>query len=1745
MSKRTGHTDTIAPRTAEATVWPASSAQNRLWLLESLTADRSLYSVPALLRLAGPLQAEPLREAFSACLARHEALRTGLIRHNGELFGVTLPEEEVRPRWEQVDLSGVDSDRIEADLTAQVEHLFTQPFDLTRPPLLTVMLYRLGPDTHVLAVAAHHSVCDGASLALVLEEAFADYDRIIQGQPPRRDTPEVGFPDWVEWRHARAAEEREADVAYWRRALTGVTRLALPADHPQPRMADHVGDVVRAELPATDLARVREWAAAEEISTAAVLLAAFTALLHRYTDQNDICVGVAATDRSHPAADHLVGMLVDTLPVRTDMHDAPTFRELCARVQHALRDAVSHAALPFEEILDAAVAAGAAGASRAPDSMPLVQVFFSHQRSSGWPTADELTVTVLPIPFPTSRFDLSLYVDEYPDRAELAFEYPTRLFDRDTIERCARHFQTLLTATLADPDRPIGLLSPLTAADHTELDRLGTGPTIDPGPDFLARLVAQHSETSPTAPAVTCEDRSLTYEALERATAALADRLRPVGAAPEVLVLVAVPRSVELVVALLAVLRTGAGFVPLDPAHPPARLRQISADSGARLLVTTRDSPIDLGEADHVTVYVDQDSELAAEPSPGEASAQIHHPDPDSLAYVLYTSGSLGEPKGVMVEHRALHNLLVAMDGVTSIGSEHTWLAVTSVSFDISLVELLWPLTRGAHVVISTGRATGDGTARAVTPGRQPTVPDLSLFYFGHSDPDEPQEPGYAALLAGAELADRLGLHAVWTPERHFDLFGAQYPAPAVLGAAIAARTTRLRIRAGSVVLPLHDPLRLLEEWAVVDVLSGGRVDVSLASGWHADDFVFAPEAYAGRREDFATRVRELAAGWRGAPMRRVNGAGETIEVRPLPRPLQPEPPLWITSAGSPQTFRLAGELGANLLTHLLGQDIPELGGKIAEYRQALAEHGHDPAGRRVAVMLHTHLGTDPAAVRETVREPFLRYLTGSTGLARSYLRTIGQEVDDDSLQAAVRRGIERYLDRAGLFGTPESISDMVHQLAELGVDEIACLVDFGLPTSAVLDCIRLLADLPARAAAHRRAPAASGSSLAGVARELRRHRPTHLQCTPTLARALLADPATRAGLGRLRVLLVGGEALPGQLAAALRQVVPEVHNMYGPTETTVWSTSQPAPNLGDAVADIGRPLANTTVHVLDRHGARVPVGVPGELSIGGAGVGRGYLNQPELTERSFRADPFRDDPAAQLYRTGDQARWTNEHRLQFLGRSDQQIKIRGVRVEPAEVQRAIETHPAVRQAVVTSLPDRDRDPRLVAYLIPAEPVGGPDAAGTDRPNAADGARPGLRVSSQADHAFAGLHVTTLPDGLRVAGHGGLQTTSIHEEIFVEHTYLRHGITLRPGDTVIDAGANIGLFTLYVASRCREVRIHAFEPIPDTFQLLEANVAAYGLDVTLHPCGLSDQADEADFVFYPAASGLSGRAERVDEVQRVTRAVARRWAADIHHSLSDADAARLAERYLTATPRRCRVRRLSDVLNEHGVERIDLLKIDVEGSEVEVLRGVADQHWPRIRQVVVEVDGRDRLTEITAILRRHGFSWHAEATIPFGTDAVHTVWARATEREDRPDQAALRDYLADRLPAQMIPEHVVWLTELPQTPHDKVDLKALPAPAAARPTAQALPDDEVARRVADCWTRVLGRDVGPDDDFFDLGGNSLKLVDLFEQLNEEWPDALRLAELFDKVTLRQQFRLIEQRVGGAGTSASTMRSYEL
>nr|WP_268879070.1 non-ribosomal peptide synthetase [Albitalea terrae] len=642
----------------------------------------------------------------------------------------------------------------------------------------------------------------------------------------------------------------------------------------------------------------------------------------------------------------------------------------------------------------------------------------------------------------------------------------------------------------------------------------------------------------------------------------------------------------------------------------------------------------------------------------------------------------------------------------------------------------------------------------------------------------------------------------------------------------------------------------------------------------------------------------------------------------------------------------------------------------------------------------------------------------------------------------------------------------------------------------------------------------------------IQEHRITTLHFVPSMLQAFLAHP-DMGGCASLRRVVCSGEALPPALARQCRQRLPQagLHNLYGPTEAAVDVTAWTCPREGPVdVVPIGRPIANTAIYLLDPRGRPVPQGAIGELHIGGVQVARGYLHRPELSAERFIVDPFSAEPGARMYKTGDLARHLPDGNIEYLGRNDFQVKLRGLRIEPGEIEAVLMQHPGVAQASVGVKDYGDNDRRLVAHVV----------ASSRRAKLVQ-----RLLSMQRRDPQGTVNRIELPNGWPMFHKNQGETEFIFQEIFVQQAYLKYGLAIREGDCIFDVGANIGMFTLFAARQARNTRVYAFEPLPPLFDTLERNAELHGLDAKLFRCGLAASAGHEVFSFYPHNTVISSSRTTPEQAREMVKAYLRTVALDKDKDAKDELVDELLDTRLDVEHHECELRTLSQVIRDENVQRIDLLKIDVENAEAQVIAGIDDADWPKIRQIVVEVHDVDgRPWQIADLLHAKGFAVSIEQDKALhGTRLYNLYAARPQETPDTAGEdeagvaeairplwhspeallADLKAHLASQLPEHMVPSAFVLIDEMPLTPSGKLDRKALPDPAGPAPSSLAYvpPQGDTEAEMAAIWAAILQTDrVGRHDNFFELGGHSLLATKLIARLRHEMDIDLPLQSLF-------------------------------
>ncbi|MEU6749061.1 amino acid adenylation domain-containing protein [Spirillospora sp. NPDC046719] len=648
------------------------------------------------------------------------------------------------------------------------------------------------------------------------------------------------------------------------------------------------------------------------------------------------------------------------------------------------------------------------------------------------------------------------------------------------------------------------------------------------------------------------------------------------------------------------------------------------------------------------------------------------------------------------------------------------------------------------------------------------------------------------------------------------------------------------------------------------------------------------------------------------------------------------------------------------------------------------------------------------------------------------------------------------------------------------------------------------------------------------LARLIHDARITMVHFVPSMLQEFVREPAAEGCTG-LREVICSGEALPDRLRDRYHAVLgARLNNLYGPTEAAVDVTAAACPP-GAGPVTIGRPVWNTRLYVLDTRLAPVPPGVAGELYLAGAQLARGYVNRAGLTAERFVADPF-GPPGGRMYRTGDIVRWDLDGRVEYLGRSDHQVKIRGRRIEPGEIEAVVADHPGVARAVVTARESAAGGPRLVAHVVP------------DRATArvvANLSR--MRREGRLD----GRELHELPNGMMVCARNRSNTAFLYEEIFVRKTYLRAGVTLPEDGCVVDVGGHVGLFSLFVHTQRPDCRIYAFEPIPELAEMFRINAELHGIDAVVTGCGIGAEAGTARFTYYPDMSLLSGRFADEREERRVLERFLRNERAG---EPDDVLAELLTER-LRGEDVEVGLRTLSQMIREYGITRIDLLKIDAEKSELDVLTGIEPAHWPIIRQVVAEIHDIDgRLDIVVGLLGDHGFQTTVQAAPDLAGTGVHSLYAVRRDDPVRPATGPdgrerrwydpgrladdLRTHTETRLPDHMVPAEFVVVDEFPLTPNGKLDRAALPEPDFAAAVTDRPPRDPREEILCRLFAEVLGLErIGIDDHFFRLGGHSLLATRLMGRIRAVLGAEVTIRDVFKAPTVAELAELLD---GGTG-----------
>ncbi len=683
--------------------FPASFGQQRLWFLDQFEPGTAAYNLPRIFRIVGPLNVDVLTRAFHAVFQRHASLRTVFESADGEARQVVLSDVDVKIPI--IDLREVpERDRESTALRIATEE-GKKPFDLCDGPLLRATLLRLGPETWILVLVMHHIVTDGWSISRLFRDVTTFYAAFLTNTDPKLPELPIQYTEYAQWqREYMGGELLRKEIDHWRNTLAGAhTLLDLPADHPRPPTQTWNGASKEITLDAATLAKLKSIAQTESSTLFMVSMAIFQALLWRYTHQESILVGTPVAARDHEEVEDMIGLLTNTLVFRTDFTRDLSFRDLIRQVRSFALEAYMHQDVPFEKLVEELVP------QRSLDKSPLFQVMFIFQNIpkqifeiSG------LSIKELNFETGIAKFDLSAELWEEDSEFHWQFEYNTDLFEHSTILRMLGHLRRLIKAAIENPDLPVARLPIMSADERKQLvvdwNETATDYSGDQLPACIHELFELQAERSPDAVAVVAGNREMTYRELNQQANQLAWYLLKRGVGPEVPVGLSVDRGLRMVIALLGILKAGGAYVPLDPRIPGDRVSFMLSDVKPRVVLTEEKLQRDVFPAD--VVLLDSDWEVIAQESKENPNRKF---SPQTLAYVMYTSGTTGKPKGVPIEHGSVVNLLRSMQSEPGLNRGDVLLAVTTLSFDIAGLEIYLPLISGARLVIASSEDVIDG----------------------------------------------------------------------------------------------------------------------------------------------------------------------------------------------------------------------------------------------------------------------------------------------------------------------------------------------------------------------------------------------------------------------------------------------------------------------------------------------------------------------------------------------------------------------------------------------------------------------------------------------------------------------------------------------------------------------------------------------------------------------------------------------------------------------------------------------------------------------------------------------------------------------------------------------------------------------------------------------------------------------------------------------------------------------------
>ena len=1372
---------------------PLSFGQERLWFVDKFDGSTHYHS-PEVYRIKGAVNQEHMEYALREIVNRHEVLRTVFVEEEGEAYQIILPQNQ----W-QMSFSDFSNEQDNPVVETLINQEVETAFDLSKDHMLRAHLVQLAEEESILILVIHHIATDGWSDWVFNNELIELYEAAKENRKPILQPISIQYADYATWqREYLQGEVLQGKLDYWKEKLEGIEPLNIPVDFVRPTSQSIKGDSLSFKLDESLSQDLEDLSKKEGVTLYMLLVSAFKVLLHKYSGQEDLCVGTNVANRTQKEIESLVGFFVNSLALRSFVSNDASFTNFLQQVKTTVLDAYSHQDVPFEKVVDYVVK------KRDLSRTPLFQVMFDLHSAMDTSALEfgELSLEAETFDYKISQFDLVVNVGKTKKGLELNIQYCSELFENSTAERFLKHYKEVLKSIVNNPNQLIQEINVLPEAEkdlllslHSSTSEIGFNKgKVDLG---NTKTINQRFEEIalqyPKELAVYCGKEQWNYQRLNETANQIAHTLKDMSIQKGDFVGIYLDRDPYLIAGLLGIIKYGAVYVPLDTQNPVERIEGMIESSGMKGLITSSTLLGNLESINNRVVILADEADATLKENSKERGLSIKGAEEvnangkenpanvnemRSWAYMLYTSGSTGQPKGAITRHDGAMNHILAEYAALELKDGFRFLQSAGIGSDISVWQILAPLLKGGAVVI---------------------VNKFELL-------------DYNQLLNTIE----------------------------------------------------KDQISIVE---------------------------FVPSFIWG----FLDHIKSLKL---------------------IPRLPSLE---WIMMVGEAVPVKL-----------------------VNEWRNCF---------------------------------PHVRILNG--------------------------------------YGPCEA-SDDITQYEIIG---------------------------------------------------------------------LLSDKLPR---------------------------VP-----------------------------IGQPIHNMNIFITDSLGKLCPIGIPGEICVSGVGVGAGYWKLPQKTAESFIQNPFKDTLGDYVYKTGDLARWLPDGNLEFLGRIDRQVKIRGHRVELGEIESFIREEAFVKDAHLLINKSADKGEALISFVVPEE-TNGNDQTVLIGKSMRRQIEENL-TAHLAAHPHLSEKTTELEKGIQLFEQNRSETLFAYDEIFKDLAYIQHGISLKPGAVVVDVGGNIGIFSMFISLHYPGSEIYAFEPLPPTFEIMEANCKVYSIHskIKAYNAGLSDKRQEVVFQHYPQNTMLSGRYGDLESDRDYVRKVLEKQV-EVGEDNSNANIDWLVDKAMEMEEYNCQLMTLSEIIEENNIEQIDLLKIDAERSEIDVMNGIKEEHWSKIQQLVIEVheDG-ESLSLVKNMLTEKGFTYHVEQELLLkGTD-LYNIYARRENQDEEltstPElvgldelQQTLRSKCGQGLPAYMQPTHYFFLEEMPLNLSDKVDenklLACLEVGDAETNEVRSVVACETATEeaVLAIWQKLLDvQQISADDDFFEIGGHSLLAMRVKAAIRKTCDVELDIRDLFVHKTIQQ------------------------